>query len=138
MGSSLITTVCVMPYTLDAELVELAREKARKITAILAQDEYGSEELEPLGLDMYDVEMTFGYLEDMSELDVAELLEQFLTWYGAGASSRDTTTRPCPGLPDHQIVVSGASTWGDAPDGEGYEFMTKLSALGLLGVLGAL
>lgn len=49
---------------------------------------------------------------------------------------RDTATRADPHDPKYRIVVAGELSWGDEPEGAGYETLKAAACIGLFEVMG--
>ena len=62
------------------------------------------------------------------------IVKRFYHWWEHGA--RDTSSRVDPDDLNSLIVVAGDQTWGDTPDGVGYELLNEVKKLDLFEVLG--
>lgn len=59
-------------------------------------------------------------LEEMAAATAKDEVEKFATWWECGGA-RDTSSRLDPDDKKQQIVVCGDMSWGDSPQGYGYQ-----------------
>ena len=67
--------------------------------------------------------------------DLAREVRQFAEFWNEG-SARDLSSRPDPDHPQRKVVVAGDMSWGDEPDGCGYQNLKWAFGLGIAGHLG--
>jgi len=85
----------------------------------------------------FDTEQTSGRLvyevdEEECEMDREEFesfLREFAYFWKKG--SRDSVTRSSPYNDGHQIIFAGELSWGDEPEGYGYQMLKKFIDLGI-------
>lgn len=77
--------------------------------------------------------------EDFNPADIPENPEQdiraFVDWWNSGGS-RDTCSRQDPDNSRQKIVYAGEMSWGDEPQGYGYQMLKKAFAWGVAEALG--
>ena len=66
---------------------------------------------------------------------LAKEVQQFVDGWNAGRF-RDLSSRPDPRDPDWKIVVAGELSWGDEPDGRGFQMFKKAFGLNIAQLLG--
>jgi hypothetical protein len=81
-------------------------------------------------LDVEAAEVFAGGLQDL-----ASVVRGFVDGWNDGCF-RDLSSRPDPDKPRRKIVVAGELSWGDEPEGAGYQMLKKAFALGIARRLG--
>lgn len=123
MGADLITFILVGPEKINftSRLQAKALKVAKRAISDLPEDEN---------------EDPFGF-RTMSEADLTETIQEFVNFWNS-PDSRDVNARGGfrVGGKTLKILVAGDSTWGDAPDGIGYQTCLKGDILNLFSVLG--
>jgi hypothetical protein len=67
--------------------------------------------------------------------DLAKVIQKFVAGWNDG-DFRDLATRDDPDRPRRKVVVAGELSWGDEPDGAGYQLLKKAFGLGIAERLG--
>ena len=157
MGADLLGFMVRGPKTLNIALVEPAVEDLTSRKAVLeiaytsfrdaadaaAQHDDGED---PLMEELYDLlerlfpefEVSFFGMEHMDAIETIiamsaiELVDNLLYLWATG-SARDCTYRD---FEEQRVMFCGEMSWGDEPDGHGYETLKHAQQLGLLGALG--
>lgn len=78
------------------------------------------------------------YLSDYNHFvneDPVLVVNAFILWWNEGRAA-DTTWREDPDDKSQRILATGAMTWGDEPDGEGYQAIKRSFQLGIASPLG--
>lgn len=72
------------------------------------------------------------------ELKPERLVEElFAVWHGSSTIRvRDGSSRPDPDDPKRQIVIAGELSWGDEPDGLGYQTLKAAFESGIADIFG--
>ncbi len=86
-----------------------------------------------LGDSDYDVESRHVFTGTPEEL--AKAVQEFVEAWN-DSCFRDTSYRIDPDKPDRKVVVAGELSWGDEPDGFGYQMLKKAFGLGIAQRLG--
>lgn len=129
MGADLIGYLVVGPSTLDEEkksavaaLIDLWMEKTKHL----------DEGADP---NVRDIEMPDGRMMSLDDLmDVTTVLsywengekfvENLWAWWEKGSS--DSASRLMPGKKDRCILFAGEMSWGDTPEGWGYQVLDTI------------
>jgi hypothetical protein len=72
--------------------------------------------------------------EEIPENPEAEIREFVDWWHGMGG--RDTCCRTDPDNPREMLVFAGDMSWGDEPDGYGYQMLKRAHTWGVAEALG--
>lgn len=164
MGSSLITYILVGPEKLDGRKKQQAVRQARKVIEIvkkwkaLEETSDGSDVTKDVATDNLEefLKKTFKHdlphLDDSTELQGMEKLldieptkqvEELLhlwhknTFIGIDRTPDDLNSRLYGrGKSRKRIMVAGAVSWGDDPDGDGYQFIDTCEKLGITSIFG--
>jgi len=67
--------------------------------------------------------------------ELAKVVQEFATGWNDG-HFRDLAFRIDPEKPGRKVVVAGELSWGDEPDGRGYQMLKKAFGLGIAQLLG--
>jgi len=67
--------------------------------------------------------------------DLAKAVQEFVTGWNDGGF-RDLSFREDPEKPGRKVVVAGELSWGDEPDGAGYQLLKKAFGLTIAQLLG--
>ena len=67
--------------------------------------------------------------------DLAKQIQEFVAGWNDG-QFRDLSYRDDPEKPGRKVVVAGELSWGDEPDGRGYQMLKKAFGLGIAERLG--
>jgi hypothetical protein len=137
MGADLTTFICKGPRDLNPKKKDQAVELAKSVIA--AVNEY-FEMKDPTdkdkkliqrltGLDIDDLERY-----EVGDLDPEEVVDNLYCAWGAGF--RDCNARTDPDDDKQAIVVAGDMSWGDEPDGGGYQAFKYASMVGLFEFFG--
>jgi hypothetical protein len=138
MGADLITFMLVGP-----ERIELTKGKRQNIlnfcqervfaAQMVSEGKATSKQEKMLnGLDECDI-------DNLSSEKPEEALESFLSlWNDVDGGFRDTNSRyfRLGKGKRHQLLVAGDMSWGDEPDGAGYQIVKRANLLGLFPLLG--
>jgi hypothetical protein len=151
MGADLITYICVGPKkiklseTRRRSLVGRAMSRRKKVLAAA-----GRGLAEARGLSLEKLQRSDSYecwLEDflrnecdgeeilvnVTPKDVRTTLVQLVDLWNGGNVARDQSYRFWK---NRRIVVAGEMSWGDEPEGYGYQLLKRARAMGLLDALG--
>ncbi len=82
--------------------------------------------------DLWNIEAVSSFSEEGIDRTINDLIK---IW-NEGSGCRDMTWRDVPGKKNLKGVVCGELTWGDEPEGWGYQTMKKAQQLGILEVFG--
>ena len=131
----------VGPKTFTTTTVEKAVEYVSKLVKIaesISRAMPVKKDVQPLvnqavemGVIIEEDEFVEEFIELMIGVNAKEYVESFLYFWET--PSRDTIHRY---LSDSQIVCAGEQTWGDEPQGYGFQMLKEADFLGLLKVLG--
>lgn len=141
MGADLITYIAVGPARPTKRQIESAIKGADKIIkhckklVKLSDDEIAldhpllSDLIGEEGLD--NIDLVKPYIETIALSNPKKVVKEFLDWWGGRTYARDTNGRPDPHRPNEIIMVCGEMSWGDLPDGIGYQTMRQAYWLGI-------
>lgn len=149
MGANLIGYMVVGPVDLDTGQTETATERAAEIIA-LAKDFATHEANGTMTDERYqamvrrvteldgDPEENLDYrAENVQAWDPGEVVrELFDCWDGGFRDEASRVLCDQNGAPTQRIVFAGAMTWGDEPEGAGYQALHRASTLGLFPLFG--
>lgn len=145
MSSCLLTFICVGPVKLskDKRLRKKAVAQVRKYVAYVeavdvARNDNKEPPAPPRGFNKYNGDDSDDY-RFMLGLDPEKVVDElFQLWSGKDLPSdvNTRTYRPWSSAVTHKILVAGDSSWGDAPDGEGYRICQQSSCFGLFDLYG--
>lgn len=132
MGADLISITIVGPKTLKPSKAKVDKVVHKTLKRVKACAEWDGGVL-PRGFDYEDdVQKVADYDEQM----IRDLVGGVVTFWN-DPRARDTAWRFAKvGNKAVRIVVAGGTSWGDSPDGEGYELLMEAERLGLLDSLG--
>lgn len=82
-----------------------------------------------------EVVSSYRWLKELKEATPSRFLRVFLDFWVRG-TPRDTATRDDPDNRAQQIVVAGEMSWGDEPEGYGYQMLKAANYLQLMPLLG--
>ena len=147
MGADFISYIMFGPAELDPKAVVAARGRAHNTVSVLRDflavhdEDLDAMDWSPLFQvlpEMTDVdEYDLGHMAQMDAEDINKTVDAFEAMWGG--NFRDTACRylpnPTPGGIE-KVVVAGDVTWGDEPDGAGYQAMKWAELLGLMETLG--
>ena len=144
MGADLLTYIAIGPEKLD-ESEELRRravaEGTRRVTAVTAflelENEADAAELtlhipQALQFELDTIPLDVDDYETLAGVEVSSAMNDLFTMWNE-RSFRDVNTR---WYNDKQILVAGDSSWGDEPEGGGYQTCKLSDLLGLFEVYG--
>jgi len=151
MGADLIMYICVGPKRI--KLSEARRRKVVRDVVIhrrkvleracrdLAKTRRLSEERLQQCPDYEDVLIAFlrdecngeEILPDLTGKEINKTLVQLVDLWNAKDYARDLNARVWK---NRRIVVAGEMSWGDEPEGYGYQLLKRAQAMGLLAALG--
>lgn len=164
MGADLITYFCYGPKKLSEKKVPKAVEQAKKVISLAKTilemndrreagqmtDEAFDREMAALdkrpikhfsggqgskrSITLLVTEDTFYELRVVAKLDPEKIVQDLVQVWNHG--SRDSTWRPVPGHRNLVGHVSGELSWGDEPDGYGYQTLKKANLLGIFPIFG--
>jgi len=137
MGADLITFILVGPESLKLtrgrrqNILNRCEEVRDAATAVTNGDGSKKQKLLVEGLDEY-------ARETLALCEPSKVLDYFLeVWNNAGP--RDVNSRlfrPAPGKRMLKLLVAGDMSWGDEPEGAGYQAIKEAYLLGLFPRLG--
>ena len=81
----------------------------------------------------HEVESKYVFASTPEEL--AKEVREFVDFWNDGCA-RDLACRPDPEHPGRKVVVAGELSWGDEPDGFGYQTLKRAFGLGIAQALG--
>ena len=147
MGADLITYILVVPKDIQEDKARSFARDLRGELAVILEGLKRGEDLDDLtegrdkaGKALYnvfdgltiDTESVEALMLDLGDENLDRVLDFLKTTY-----PRDTNSRPVKiGGEEFNIIVSGDTTWGDTPEGEGYSFCAFILATGLDEALG--
>ena len=82
-----------------------------------------------------DHEVEAGHVFDGTLDDLAKAVQEFVAGWNDG-HFRDLAFRIDPQKPGRKVVIAGELSWGDEPDGRGYQILKKAFGLGIAQLLG--
>ncbi len=151
MGADLITFVCVGPknLTLSAarrrNVVQHAMNRRKRVLETACRDLAKTRKLSPEQLrqtaDFEDALEDFlrnecdgeEILVNVTPKDVREPLERLINLWNGDERPHDLVYRLWK---NRRIVVAGDMSWGDEPEGYGYQLLKQAQTMGLLDALG--
>lgn len=164
MGADLITYFCYGPKKLSEKKIPKAVAQAKaavalaktilemedlreagKMTEEAFAQEMGALDQSPLrhlmggieskrSITLLVTEDNFHELRVIEQLDPDAVVHDLLHIWNHG--SRDSTWRPVPGHRNLIGLVAGEMSWGDEPDGYGYQTLKNASLVGILPIFG--
>ena len=139
MGADLCAFIQIGPdQVTDEDKVLAAIEHAREVCDI-AREVVAELDSSDADLDEQDLPDELGHIANASDvfqivdIDCEKTVRDFVEFWNT-CQARDTTFRYHTA--GTKIVVSGERTWGDEPDGVGYQRIKMAHLLGFLSVLG--
>jgi hypothetical protein len=138
MGCDLIGWMCIGPKEITDGQKDLAISRAARVVSLIkdwVENEEEPELPESLGhLVELDIDMSY-QVEHFAEFSMDQIrshVEEF-TKFWTDPFCRDAV---CRYYGDKQIVFAGAATWGDEPEGYGYQAIKDAMILDILEPLG--
>lgn len=152
MGADLIVFIVKGPATISPEATAEAIKAAEKVSSFVKQitekaydDDNDEDQVWEELMEAWETtplaHLNVDYFDDFSDLerlevDAKEVVEEFVEHWNSGELFRDESTRPDPDDETQRIHVAGELSWGDEPEGNGYQALKQLSDLNAFKALG--
>lgn len=138
MGADLVTYFCYGPRKLKTDETTLAEaRKKAQATIAAARQAFDTGNWEDAGLSHLDSGADECELRDILDTNVDSAIENLIAIWNK-AHARDVSWRFVPEQGDNDLIglVAGGMSWGDEPEGLGYQTLKVAHLLGLFPVFG--